>query len=267
MMPSLTINLLALLLYLAAGVYQWLLIKRCSRQALPSRQQRLLMITAVAVLAHGSGIYLSMIHPEGIDLGVTKMASLIMVVVNLIVLLSSLRKPLHNLFILLLPLSAIAIAVALLEQQPHFISAGPGVTIHILLSLIAYSLLTITALQAVLLSWQNRQLRHHHLKGLVNLLPPLQTMEQLMFELLWTGVVLLGLGIVAGFIYLDNIFSQQLVHKTVLSIVAWFVFAGLLWGRYRLGWRANIAVRWVLSGFCLLMLAYFGSKLVLEIIL
>lgn len=273
------INLLALLLYLIASACQLALIRKQLKQPLlqkqrlqspfplPPSQRRLLAIVALAILAHGAGIYALMDRPEGMDLGIVNMASLVMLVINLLVLLSSLHKPLHNLFILLLPLSAIAIAMPLFVQQPHFITAGSGVKAHILLSLVAYSLLAIASLQAVLLGWQNHQLRHHRLTGFVKLLPPLQTMEQLLFELLWIGVLLLGLGIISGFFYLDDIFSQQLAHKTVLSIIAWLVFAGLLWGRHRLGWRANVAIKWVLTGFCLLMLAYFGSKLVLEVIL
>ena len=92
-------------------------------------------------------------------------------------------------------------------------------------------------------------------------------MEALLFELLWVGEVLLTLSIMSGFIFLENIFAQHLVHKTVFSIAAWFVYAFLLMGKYKLGWRGNTAIRWTLAGFVFLMLAYFGSKLVLEIIL
>ena len=68
-------------------------------------------------------------------------------------------------------------------------------------------------------------------------------------------------------IFLEDIFAQHLVHKTVLSLVAWCIFAILLWGRHVLGWRGNTAVKLTLAGFVVLMLAFFGSKLVLEVIL
>lgn len=81
------------------------------------------------------------------------------------------------------------------------------------------------------------------------------------------GFALLSLALVSGFVFLDNIFAQQMVHKTVLSIAAWAVFGILLWGRWRYGWRGRTAIRWTLSGFTALVLAYFGSKVVLELIL
>jgi len=98
-------------------------------------------------------------------------------------------------------------------------------------------------------------------------MPPLQTMETLLFEMIAVGFALLSAALLAGMVYLDNIFAQHLVHKTVLSILSWVVFAVLLWGRFKFGWRGKFAIRWVVGGFATLMLAYFGSKLVLEVLL
>jgi ABC-type uncharacterized transport system permease subunit len=81
------------------------------------------------------------------------------------------------------------------------------------------------------------------------------------------GFILLSLALVSGALFVQDLFAQHLVHKTVLSIVAWVVFAILLWGRQRFGWRGRTAIRWTLSGFFSLMLAYFGSKWVLEVVL
>ena len=92
-------------------------------------------------------------------------------------------------------------------------------------------------------------------------------MEAMLFELLWIGLGLLSIAIASGALFIDDIFAQSLVHKTVLTIAAWLLFATLLWGHYRLGWRSKTAVRLTLAGFALLMLAFFGSKLVLELIL
>jgi ABC-type uncharacterized transport system permease subunit len=92
-------------------------------------------------------------------------------------------------------------------------------------------------------------------------------MEALLFELLWCGEILLTIAIITGFIFLDDLFAQHLVHKTVFTLLAWCIYAILLWGRHAKGWRGNTALRWTLGGFCLLMLAYFGSKFVLEVLL
>jgi ABC-type uncharacterized transport system permease subunit len=92
-------------------------------------------------------------------------------------------------------------------------------------------------------------------------------MEYLLFQMLTTGIVFLTLSLASGLLFIEDLFAQHLVHKTVLSILAWIIFTGLLIGRSRYGWRGQTAIRWTLIGFALLLLAYFGSKLVLELIL
>ena len=98
-------------------------------------------------------------------------------------------------------------------------------------------------------------------------MPPLQTMETLLFEMIGVGFALLTAALFSGFYYLEDMFMQHVVHKTVLSILSWIFFAVLLWGRVKFGWRGRKAIRWTLGGFVMLMLAYFGSKVVLEILL
>jgi ABC-type uncharacterized transport system permease subunit len=133
--------------------------------------------------------------------------------------------------------------------------------------MLAYSLLTLASVQAVLLAIQDHQLRNRHPGGFVRALPPLQTMEVLLFEMIALGFALLTVALISGFIFLENMFSQHLVHKTILSLAAWVVFGTLLWGRFRYGWRGQKALIWTLVGFVVLMLAYFGSKFVLELVL
>lgn len=264
-MSTILINSIAIGFYFCAGITLFLLI----RQKKPIKTTTLYTLIILGITAHALGLVALMMAETGIDLAVQHMASLVILVINILVLCSSIQKPLQNLFIFLFPLSILAIAFSLLlkESNPQFLSVSSGVLSHILLSVIAYSLLAIASLQALIWSWQSHQIKHHRLVATTNILPPLQTMEALMFELLWAGVILLTAAIALGFAYLDNIFDQQLVHKTVLSLFALAVFAGLLWGRHNLGWRGNTAVKWILSGFCLLMLGYFGSKVALELII
>ena len=92
-------------------------------------------------------------------------------------------------------------------------------------------------------------------------------MENLLFEILWIGIILLTLSLISGLIFIEDIFAQHLLHKTVLSIAAWITFALLLWFHYQWGWRSRKAVNWTVGGFSLLLLGYFGSKFVLELIL
>ncbi|MDD1608146.1 MAG: cytochrome c biogenesis protein CcsA, partial [Methylococcaceae bacterium] len=89
----------------------------------------------------------------------------------------------------------------------------------------------------------------------------------LLFQMLGAGVFFLSISLISGFIFVENLFAQHLVHKTVLSILAWIIFSSLLIGRSRYGWRGQLAIQWTLIGFVSLLLAYFGSKLVLELIL
>ena len=139
--------------------------------------------------------------------------------------------------------------------------------VHILTSLLAYSILGLAALQSILLAIQDFHLRNRSPGGFIRALPPLQTMESLLFQMIGVGFVLLSLALLSGILFLEDIFAQHLVHKSTLSIAAWVVFALLLWGRWRFGWRSRVAIRWTLWGYVFLMLAYFGSKFVLELVL
>lgn len=257
-------NIAAIFLYVAASLY---FLSRFSRQKL-IHPNAILIIAACALVFHGGGVYGLSVSQAGFHLGFFFVSSLIFWVVNLIVLISSLKKSLHNLFILLFPLSALAVTASLLGRDTDTqIALSHGLASHVVLSILAYSLLTIATLQALFLAYQNHQLKQKQHMDRVRLLPPLQTMDSLLFEILWAGEILLSLSIISGIWFLDDLFAQHLAHKTVFSIAAWLIYAFLLFGRHRFGWRGYTAIRWTLAGFALLMLAYFGSKLVLELIL
>ncbi len=98
-------------------------------------------------------------------------------------------------------------------------------------------------------------------------MPPLEAAEQGLFACIWLGFFLLSLAIFSGLIFVENLLAQHLVHKTVLSVLGWLVFATLLFGRWRFGWRGQTASAWTLGGVATLLLAYFGSRLILELIL
>jgi ABC-type uncharacterized transport system permease subunit len=264
-MLSLIANIFALLLYFLASTYLFSHLKQ--NKLVNTRYFFYLGVSAI--LMHCFSVYHKTILEDGLNLSIQNMPSIILLSINIIVVISSLKKPLHNLLIFLFPLSIIFIILAIIfrDLEPHLVSVNIGIGSHILLSIISYSLLTMASLQAALWSWQNHQLKNHNLGKIINILPALQTMEALIFELVLAGVITLALSMAIGLAFIDNIFAQQLFHKTVLSLFALFIFTVVLWGRYKLGWRGNKAGRWVIGGFCMLMLAYFGSKLVLEIIL
>ncbi|WP_122665270.1 cytochrome C assembly family protein [Pseudomonas viridiflava] len=263
--PSLLPSLAAACLYAAATIYQGIRLSQAKR----ADKRLLCLLGTLAVVAHAFGLFSQLIRPIGLGLDFFSAASLIAVAVIALTLLATVRIPVENLLVLLFPLGMIT---ALLAQ---FAPAGtvqpiveePGILSHILLSILAYGMFTIAVVQALLLLVQDHQLKHKHPSGLIKNFPPLQTMESLLFGFLWAGWSLLSLSLISGWLFVENLFAQHLVHKTLLACLAWVVFSVLLWGRNRLGWRGHKAIRWTLGGFCLLMLAYFGSKLVREFIL
>ncbi|MBT8768245.1 cytochrome C assembly family protein [Metapseudomonas boanensis] len=258
-------SLLAAFLYAGASGYQGL---RLSQRATPNKRL-LILCGAAALLAHGVSLFFQLVTPAGLNLDFFNAASLIAAAVILLILVACARIPVENLLMLLLPLGALTVLLAAFmpggTAQP--IDEHIGILAHILLSILAYGLLTIAVFQALLLLLQDYQLKHKHPSGLIKNFPALQTMESLLFGFLWAGWSLLSLSLLSGWLFVDNLFAQHLAHKTILSCIAWIVFGVLLWGRHQLGWRGHKAVRWTLAGFCLLMLAYFGSKLVREFIL
>lgn len=264
-MITLSANLIAILIYTAAAVYFG---SQFARQK-PFASSQILGAAAAGLVAHGIGIYgISLADGNSFNFSLFSASSLIFWLINAIVLISSLKKELHNLFLLLFPLSALSVLVSISLNNPEWQhSLSYTIAAHVIPALLAYSLLTIASLQALILAYQNRVLRNKNRIASARLLPPLQTMESLLFELLWVGEILLTLAILSGFYFLEDMFAQHLVHKTVFALIAWLIYALLLWGRHQMGWRGNKAIRWALAGFICLMLAYFGSKLVLEIIL
>lgn len=262
------IGILAILLYLASSL---LLAVRLARREEPPFLGRsgILTLGFGAVLLHAGVLYPLLVTANGLNLGFFNAASLVCWLTALLLLLSSLQRPLENLGIALLPMTALTIALMFAYPSQHVLSETSSwqLDLHILLSILAYSLMVIAVLQALLLAVQDRQLRNRHPGGLIRALPPLATMETLLIQLIATGFVLLSLALLTGFFFLEDIFAQHLVHKTVLSLIAWAVFATLLWGHWKFGWRGRTAIRWTLGGFVFLALAYFGSKLVLELLL
>jgi ABC-type uncharacterized transport system permease subunit len=232
-------------------------------------RQRLQLIATPAVVLHAITAFLEMNQPAGISFGIASVASLIAFTLVLFVLVASIWQPLENLFVIVLPLGAFAVAGSLVGPGPITPRSefGEGLLAHVLISIVAYTVLAMAAAQSIMLAFQERSLRQKSGIGFVKLLPPLQTMETMLFQLLWVGLVALTLSIGSGFLFLTNMFAQSVVSHTILASASWVIFVVLLAGRYAFGWRSTVATRATLVGFALLVLAYFGSKFVLEILL
>lgn len=262
------LGLTSIALYLTATL---LLGLRLATVQFPAgRHRTAVAATAIAaVCTHGALLYQAVITDAGLSLGFFNATSLTAWVIALFLLVATLSKPVDNLGIFVLPLAAFTIVMTLLypSDRVRLEETNFGVEVHIVLSILAASLIIIAAFQAMLLAYQERHLRQKRPGRLISRLPPMQTQESLLFQMIGLGFFLLSLSLVSGMMFLRDMFAQHLVHKTILSIFAWLVFAVLLWGRWRYGWRGRKAIRWSLAGVFTLLLAYFGSKLVLELVL
>lgn len=258
----------AILFYLAATAVIGLRLFRPTETWVPSRDVALSLGFAGLIL-HTWLLWNSIFSQVGLNLAFFNALALTSWTVITLLLVSSLTKPVENLGLILLPVAALTLLLELFYGEVAFLSptASWALKVHVLLSMLAYSLLTLAAVQAILLAIQDHHLRTRQMGGFVKGLPPLQTMESLLFEMIAAGFVLLTFALLSGFAFLQNMFAQHLVHKTVLSTLAWVVFGGLLLGRFRYGWRGRTAITWTLSGFVILILAYFGSKAVIEFVL
>lgn len=262
MMQALIASLIIIMYLSLTG----LLLYRLVSGGTKPRKTTILIPGSLTILLHGYLLYIHLYTPNGLDLSFFTVFSLVAWVIATLIMLVAWREPVENLAIGVLPIAAIAVLLRLTSNQVHHLSTAlsTGLEIHIITSIISYSLLSIAALQAILLYIQNAYLHNKHPAGFIRALPPLETMEKLLFRMIGTGFVVLCVSLATGLFYIEDLISQ---HKTVLSLGAWILFAVLLYGRWRFGWRGRTAIRWTLTGFALLLLAYFGSKFVLELIL
>ncbi|SJM90646.1 Cytochrome c assembly protein [Crenothrix polyspora] len=239
------------------------------RQFYQNNSPRTPYLAWLGLLAHFAYIALNFYHDNAFNVGFFTTGSLIAMVVTLLLLITALNKPVTQLGLALFPLTALMLALTMsFPQAAHRLHTYSWqMNLHILSSVAAFALLNIAALQAILLYIQNQQLKSHPPKRFIQKLPSLQTMEVLLFQMLATGLLFLTVSLLSGFLFIEDLFAQHLAHKTVLSILAWVIFSGLLLGRRRYGWRGKTAIQWTLIGFIALLLAYFGSKMVLELIL
>jgi ABC-type uncharacterized transport system permease subunit len=156
-----------------------------------------------------------------------------------------------------------------LASPSSAIAHSTELRLHLALAMIAYGLFTIAALHALLMTLMERRLHGGALVGPLAALPPLLTMERLLFRVLIAGFAFLTLTLVTGMVFSETLFGRAMRfdHKTVFAFASWIIFAALLAGRHLYGWRGRTALRWTLAGFAALLLAYVGSRFVIEVIL
>ena len=223
------------------------------------------------LVLHGYLLYSNLWQAGALNLGLVQAISLIWWLTILVYWLAHFFYPLASLKALVLPLAAVGAVLPLLFDGSRAMpqASSWAFDAHVLAAMLAYSLFTIAALHAGLMSLVERSLHHARLPAILCNLPPLLTMEKLLFRILAAGFILLTLTLISGAIFSEEIFGKawQFNHKVLFGLISWLVFAILLAGHHFYGWRGRTAVSWTMSGFGFLVLAYIGSKFVLEVIL
>ena len=273
-MPEILPYLVNALLYGALAFYSWRTRWRPAANA-PSPAASVNAIEHYAVLVplglHAVLIARATFAPDGLHLGVGNAVSAILWLTVLIYWAGNFFYRLDGLQSLVLPVAAVA---ALLPAVLPSVRPLPNTEfvvfkVHLLIAMLAYSLFTIASLHVLLMALLERRLHDGSVPRALRGLPPLLAMETLLFRIIWAGFILLTATLASGVLYSEELFGKaaRFNHKTVFGVLSWLIFAALLGGRHVYGWRGRVAVRWTLTGFLMLVLAYVGSKFVLEVIL
>ncbi|MCS6944509.1 MAG: cytochrome c biogenesis protein CcsA [Sutterellaceae bacterium] len=255
----------------AYGALAWLAWRALQR---PHRFDGRWLLPIVA-LAHATLLAGAVLDHGALRFGFAQALSATMLFAVLIVWLEGFVVPIRGLQVLVLPVAAVASVLPALFQGALIAVGRDSLAFraHWFVAIAAFSLITIAALHALLMASMDRSLHAAADEGafarVLAEVPPLLAMERLLFRLLWTGFLLLTAALISGVLFTEELFGRPLRfdHKTVFTIASWLIFAGLLAGRQLFGWRGRTALRFTLVGFVLLLLAYVGSRFVLEVIL
>ena len=273
-MPDILLHLLlpglACLLYAALGFHFWR-----TRWQLPARTATIRLwehlLLCLALGLHGTSLYGLLFGDGGMRFSFSLALSLMLWLAVLIHWLESFRSRLDVMQALVLPFAAACTAFPLFFPQMRVIAHTDALVfrLHFIAAMLAYSLFTLAALHALLMSVAGRQLHNARFSRLLTNLPPLMTMEALLFRLIAIAFSLLTLTLATGVMFSESQFGQasRVDHKTIFAAISWLLFGALLLGRNLCGWRGRIALRWTLAGFVALMLAYVGSRFVIEVVL
>ena len=243
----------------------------------------LMLVWAVHLLLLGADFY----SPNGVRFGFASALSATMWLAVAVFWIESFYFSLSSMRLLIFPLAGLcALLPFWFPGTTALTSVGatrnPAFDAHLVVALAAYGLLTLAALHALLMAALDRWLHQADLdtqkpragvarleRAILGQLPPLLTMERLLFRLVTLGFILLTLTVLTGVVFSEALFDRPIVfdHKTIFTLIAWVIFAALLAGRARYGWRGRVALRWTLAGFVAMFLAYAGSRFVLEVIL
>ena len=230
---------------------------------------KIIGLSGVALLSHAAWLYQNIFLIDGQNLPILNVVSMVSF------LIAALSLAINNKIntVVLLPIVYgfnIINFIAVAYLPSHYIThleVNPQIGSHIILALLAYAMMIIASLFALQLAYVNYRLKKHKSPVTAINLPPLMTLEKSLFQFILIGFVLLTCTLITGFIFLDDMFARESAHKALLTIIAWLIYATLLWGHFKKGWRGRLVIYITIIGSSLLTLAYFGSRFVREVIL
>jgi len=230
------------------------------------------VLLVLALLAHGFALHVEIFPEGGMRFGFSVAISVAVWLAICFYWVEALYNRLDGLRAIMLPVAVVACLLVVFFPAPQLSDnniASPVFRIHFIIAMLAYSLFTLAALHAMLMAMATKQLHSARLSKALANLPPLLTMEALLFRLIGIAFVPLTLTLLTGIIFTETLFGTafRFDHKSVFATISWLLFGILLVGRHFRGWRGRVALRWTLAGFITLMLAYVGSRFVMEVLL
>lgn len=277
MSSGIVFHAVAALVYAVLGASMWRRLQRAGSVEQTGKIARLCLLGALIV--HGYALRESMLGTDHIFIGWALALSAALWLGLIMYWLESLFIRIDGVQLLLLPAATLATLLAAGFPQgvivPH--AGNPWLRIHLIIALAAYGLITIAALHAMLMALLDRHL-HRPLDApasrsivgrVLDAQPPLLVQEQLLFRIIFIGFLVLSAAVATGSVASILLTGRILPfdHKTIFTLLSWLTFGGLLVGRQARGGRGRVALRWTVAGFCFLILAYTGSRFVLEMIL
>lgn len=253
--------------YSTLGLYAAALLMQALRLTgrLNSCKPGFMVFGIIAVALHGYLLHHWVDHASGQNLSLFNLLSMAVWLAAMLTLLIAFYKPIESLSIFIFPLAILSILLIQWFPGVYLVKTSTNFSklLHILLSMLAFSVLCMAALQAILVAIQDYDLHHKKALNFIHKLPPLQTMEIILAQLTSAGLVLLTSVLITAIASYGNIFLPSMLEKSVLSICAWVIFAILVWGQRVWGWRGRIATYSTVVGVILLTIIYIGSRYLL----
>ncbi|MBM4219655.1 MAG: hypothetical protein FJ171_08500 [Gammaproteobacteria bacterium] len=257
---------LVVLLYLVAAAAALHAARRAAPR--PALRESAFYLATAALAAHAAWLCDTLEIDGGLSLGLADSASLLGLAIGAGGLGAIFAPRFRTVAAVCFGIAALLTAgTGSLPAQREIAAASWPLAMHVILAMGSAGMFAIAAILVVLLALQDSALRGGRSDGWLATLPPVESLEHALFSVISIGTAALTVAILAGLLFVSDLFAQHLVHKTVLAILAWAIFACLLFGRWRFGWRGRLAARYTIAGFVVLTIAYFGSKFVLEILL